>query len=267
MATNTQSLYLDGVGAVDVRLDEYGVGQPYLLLHGGAGPDSTAHFAELLGTTKPARALNPTHPGFGGTTRPEALTTIQQLAHLYVTLVDHLGLEDVTVVGNSVGGWIAAEAALLGSPRISGVVLIDAVGIQVPGHPVADFFSLSMDQVFTLAFHNPDRFRVDPTTLPPGAQAIAAGNRAALIAYAETGMSDPTLLERLSTLDTATLVLWGESDGIADPEYGRAYARAIPRARFQLLKETGHQPQMETPEQVLKAIWGSSETDLSSVAG
>jgi pimeloyl-ACP methyl ester carboxylesterase len=66
-------------------------------------------------------------------------------------------------------------------------------------------------------------------------------------------MSDPTLLERLSTLEMATLVLWGESDRIADPEYGRAYARAIPRARFLLLKATGHQPQMETPELVLEA--------------
>jgi len=37
-------------------------------------------------------------------------------------------------------------------------------------------------------------------------------------------------------------------------------------ARFQLLKETGHQPQMETPDQVLQAIWDSGETDLSSFA-
>jgi pimeloyl-ACP methyl ester carboxylesterase len=96
-------------------------------------------------------------------------------------------------------------------------VLIDAVGIKVAGHPVADFFSLSMEQVVTLAFHNPDRFRFDPSTLPPPAQAIAAGNRAALATYAGSAMRDPTLLERLPTLDMPTLVLWGDSDGIADP--------------------------------------------------
>jgi pimeloyl-ACP methyl ester carboxylesterase len=255
MTTKVHALHLDGVGPVDVNVDEHGEGQPFLLLHGGAGPDSTGHFAELLATTKWAWALNPTHPGFGGTFRPQSLTTIRQLAALYVALVDTLDLEDVTVVGNSVGGWIAAEVALLGSPRVSGAVLIDAVGIQVPGHPVADFFSLSMDEVFALAFHDPDRFRFDPTTVPPAAQVIAAGNRAALATYAGTAMSDPTLLKRLSALEIATLVLWGESDRIADPEFGRAYARAIPMARFQILKDTGHQPQMETPEQVLQAIW------------
>jgi pimeloyl-ACP methyl ester carboxylesterase len=123
-----------------------------------------------------------------------------------------------------------------------------------------------MDRVFALAFHNPERFRVDPITLPPAAQAIVAGNRAALATYAGTGMSDPTLLARLSTLEMATLVLWGESDRIADAEYGRAYAAAIPMARFQLLKETGHQPQMETPDQVIEAIWESGDTNFSSFA-
>jgi pimeloyl-ACP methyl ester carboxylesterase len=51
-------------------------------------------------------------------------------------------------------------------------------------------------------------------------------------------------------------VLWGDSDRIADPGYGRAYAAAIPLARFQLLPDTGHAPQQETPDLVLRAIKG-----------
>ena len=77
-------------------------------------------------------------------------------------------------MGNSIGGWIAAEIALLKSQRVSGVVLIDAVGIQVAGHPVADFFAQTMDQVFDRSFHDPRPFRIDPATLPPAAQAVAA---------------------------------------------------------------------------------------------
>jgi hypothetical protein len=149
-----------------------------------------------------------------------------------VALLGQLELKDVTVIGNSIGGWIAAEMALLASPRVSSAILVDAVGIEVPGHPVADFFSLTMDQVFALSFHNPGPFRVDPATLPPAAQAIAAGNRAALATYAGTAMSDPTLAGRLARLELPTVVLWGDSDQIADPDYGRAYAAAIPLARF-----------------------------------
>ncbi len=261
--TTTRTVALADVGPVEVTVSEYGDGQPFLLLHGGGGPDTVTGFAELFAKTHDVRVIAPTHPGFGGAARPGALTSIPGLAALYVALIDQLEADDVTVIGNSIGGWITAEMALLASPRINGAVLVDAVGIEVPGHPIADFFSLTMDEVFTLSFHNPEPFRIDPATLPPAAQAIAAGNRAALATYAGTAMSDPTLAGRLAHVELATLVLWGDSDRIADPHYGRAYAAAIPPARFQLLKDTGHLPQLEAPEQLMNAIWNYAGTDLS----
>jgi pimeloyl-ACP methyl ester carboxylesterase len=261
--TTIRTVALAGAGLVDVTVSEYGEGQPFLLLHGGGGPDTVTGFAELFAKTHRVRVIVPTHPGFGGTARPGALTSIPGLAALYVALIDQLETDDVTVIGNSIGGWITAEMALLASPRISAAILVDAVGIEVPGHPIADFFSLTMDEVFTLSFHNPEPFRIDPATLPAAAQAIAAGNRAALATYAGTAMSDPTLAGRLARLELATLVLWGDSDRIADPGYGRAYADAIPHARFQLLPGTGHLPQLETPEQLMNAIWNRADSGFS----
>ena len=96
-----------------------------------------------------------------------------------------------------------------------------------------------------------------PATLPPRGADRHRGNHAALAAYAGASMSDPTLAGRLADLEIPTLVLWGDSDRIADPDYGRAYASAIPMAKFQLLTDTGHAPQQETPDQVLRAIWDS----------
>src|SRR3984893_17621951 len=138
--TPTHTLNLVDIGLVEVTVDERGEGQPFLLLHGGGGPDSVRTFAELLANTHPARVIAPIHPGFGGTPRPSALRTIRELAALYVALIDQLELSDVTVVGNSIGGWTAAELGLLESPRVSGVILVDAVGVEGPGHPIADFF-------------------------------------------------------------------------------------------------------------------------------
>lgn len=263
MTTKYYSVPVGEIGPVAVSVADFGAdsaaGRPFLLLHGGAGPQSVASFGELLATTHGVRVLVPSHPGFGGTERPEGLTTVAQLAELYTGLIAELGLEDVTVIGNSLGGWITSEIALRESPRISRIVLIDAVGIEVPGHPVADFFGLTMNEVFDLGFHNPEPFRLDPASLPPAAQAVAAANRAALAVYAGEAMTDPQLAARLSKLEIPTLVLWGESDRIVDPEYGRAYARAIPSSRFQILPATGHTPQLETPHQVLDAIWNSPQ--------
>src|SRR5215813_9903462 len=95
-------------------------------------------FADLLAERLHTRVLVPTHPGFAGTARPDGLRSVADLARAYGALLDRLGLENVTVVGNSFGGWLAAEMALLGSPRVSGAVLVDAIGIEVDGHPMAD---------------------------------------------------------------------------------------------------------------------------------
>ena len=253
--TTTRSLTVERIGDVALTFTERGAGRPFVILHGGAGPLSVSGFADLLAETEQVRVIAPTHPGFGGTPRPDALDSIRGLAALYVALLDQLELTDVTVIGNSIGGWIAAEIALRGSPRITRVVLVDAVGIEVAGHPVADFFSLTMDQVAELSYHDPDSFRIDVSRMAPAQQAAMAGNRAALAVYGGTpSMVDPTLRGRLSAIAVPVLVLWGESDRIVDPDYGRDYAAAIPTARFQLLNGTGHVPQIETPQLLLSAV-------------
>ena len=243
-------------GQVNLTVDEQGEGPAVLLLHGGGGPQSVASFAELLAQRAPARVITPVHPGFGGTERPDELKTIGQLAELYLSLLEELDLREVIVIGNSLGGWIAAEMASLGSTdRLGRVVLVDAVGIEVPGHPVVDFFSLTMPEVFERSYYEPAKFAIDPTTLPPAAQQAMLGNRQALAVYAgDTSMMDPGLTRRLGRVTVPSLVVWGESDRIADPAYGRAFADAIPDAEFELLSETGHMPQLETPEKLLAAI-------------
>jgi pimeloyl-ACP methyl ester carboxylesterase len=257
--TSTHTVPVAGYGTVEVSVTDKGEGRPFLLLHGGGGPLTVNGFTDLLAAQRPARVITPTHPGFGGTPRPDSLTSVQGLAALYIALLAELGLRDVTVIGNSIGGWIAAEMALLDTNRINGFVLVDAVGIEVPGHPIADFFSLTPRQVAELSYHDPDRFGIDPSKLPPEALKAMAGNRATLGIYAGTSMNSADLAERLAGVTTPSLVVWGDSDQIADAAYGRAFAEAIPGARFQLLKDTGHLPQIETPGQLLDAIWAFVE--------
>jgi pimeloyl-ACP methyl ester carboxylesterase len=265
MSSNHYTIETTSIGSVDLTVEEQGAGRPFLLLHGGGGPQSVAPFAELLAERGPAHVITPVHPGFAGTERPDPLNTIGQLAELYVGLLEQIGSTDVTVVGNSLGGWIAAEIAQLGSTdRLGSVVLVDAVGIDVPGHPVVDFFSLTMSEVFERSYYEPARFAIDPSTLPPAAQQAMLGNRQALAVYAgDTSMMDPGLTQRLGAVTVPCLVVWGERDRIADPAYGRAFAGAIASAEFELLSKTGHMPQLETPEKLLAAITNFSSRHSS----
>ena len=170
-------------------------------------------------------------------------------------MLDELAVTGVTVVGNSIGGWIAAEIALLGSPRVSGVVLADAAGLELSDSPIADFFSLTMDQVADLSYYRPDAFRLDLDHMPEAQKAMMAANRGALDVYAGRAMADPGLLDRLPSVTVPVLVIWGEADRIIPVKHGRAYAKAIPNARFLLLPEAGHLPQLEAPDRLLAAVW------------
>ncbi len=250
----TYDVPIDGIGSVPISLTERGEGPLVLLLHGGAGPQSVTGFADLLAESERVAVITPTHPGFDGTSRPEALATIRDLARLYIGLLDVLGRTDVTIVGNSIGGWIAAEMALLHSVRVTGLALIGAVGIRVPGCPVPDFFALALEEIADYSYHDPDRFRIDPAALSDAQRAAMAGNRAALATYTDRSMEDPTLADRLATVTVETLVIAGAADRFAPPAYARAYAEAIPAARFEVLPETGHVPQLETPDRLLKSL-------------
>src|SRR5215472_6850501 len=99
MTTATLDLNLAGAGPLGVTIDDRGEGRPFLLLHGGGGPQTVAGFAELLATKEPARVITRTHPGFGGTTRPEALADMAGLAALYRELLDRLDLDGITEIG------------------------------------------------------------------------------------------------------------------------------------------------------------------------
>src|SRR5258706_4047249 len=193
-----RTVHVEGVGGVQVNFSDQGEGRSFLLLHGGGGPLTVNAFAACVADGRKARVIAPVHHGFTGTPRPVGLSTVRGLAGLYASLLAELDLRGVTVVGNSIGGWVAAEMALLDTSRVSGFVIVDGVGIKVEGHPVVDFFSLTPRQVAEASYHDPDRFGIDPSKLPPEALQAMAGNRATLAIYAGTDMFAPPLATPLA---------------------------------------------------------------------
>ena len=73
----------------------------------------------------------------------------------------------------------------------------DAVGIAVPEHPIADFFSMTPDEVTRASYHQPERFRIDPATMTDAQRANRLRDGEAIRAHAGTTMNDPTFPARL----------------------------------------------------------------------
>ena len=244
MTSRTVPLYPD----LAVTLTEEGDGRPALVLHGGGGPATVTGLAAHLG--RGMRAITPTHPGWDGAARPGWFTGIDDLALAYLHLLHDLGLRDVLVVGSSLGGWTAAEMAVRDNGgAITGLVLIDAVGVAIEGEPITDFFALDARGVAEHSWYDPDRYYADPATVPAEQANRQQANMATMRVLAgDPYMHDPKLLRRLARVDVPALVVWGGSDGIVTPAYGAAYAAALGDARFETVRKAGHLPHIERPD-------------------
>ncbi|MER7973791.1 alpha/beta hydrolase [Streptomyces sp. NPDC096080] len=250
-----------------LTVDTYGTATgraPVLLLHGGAGPRTMSGLAAALcGHTL---AVAPTHPGFDSTPRPDWCDSVADLATVYLDLLDELDLTGVLVVGNSVGGWIAAEMALRDTRgRVGALTLLNAVGVHAerPADQVVDPRTLPPAEMTRLSFADP-AFRPDFAAFTDEQCAVAAADQRTLAVYGGPAFShDPELRGRLHRVTVPVLVLWGEEDGIATTAYGRGYADAFPDARFVAVPGAAHFPQIERPVETVHAIAGFAD----SVAG
>jgi pimeloyl-ACP methyl ester carboxylesterase len=237
------------VADVDLEVVECGQGRPLLFLHGGGGFEARQPFVVPLSAKR--RLIAPSHPGFGKSGLPDWLDSVDDIAHLYLELMDRLDLSDLDVVGCSIGGWIAAEMATKSPERIRRLVLVSPVGIKVgPAEKldIPDIFAMPEETVQKLLYHDPSRMK--PNIAKMSDEEIAAVFRAretwALLTW-EPWMHNPKLKRRLHRVTASTLLLRGESDGVVSQAYLDAYARLLPNAYTLTVKAAGHLPQLEQP--------------------
>ncbi len=238
------------VGGIELDVLRRGNGPKKLLLLHGLDPISPqARFLDLLAAQ--GEIIAPSSPGFGTTPRPDDFATIYDLVHLHLELLESLG-ESVTLVGFSFGGWLAAEMAAASCHRIEKLVLVDALGVKISGRETADIldlFNVHPGEVTARRWRDPARFAPDVNAMSDDELVSLARSREALCLYGwQPYMHNPRLNRWLARIRIPTLVLWGAQDGIVAPAYGRAYAALIPGARFDLIDEAGHHPEIEQPD-------------------
>ena len=238
------------VHGIELEVLRRGTGRPILLLHGFDTVDPEAPFLDHL--ARHGEILAPSSPGFGNSPRPKDFDTVYDLVHLYLAMLQALPGDKISVLGFSFGGWLAAEVAAACTDRIDKLILVDPLGIKISDREtpdILDIFNKSPDEVRRRSWHDPDRSAPDYNAMSDEALVIHARNREALCLYAwHPYMYNSQLPRWLGRIDVPTLVLWGESDGVVSPDYGRAYASMIPGARFELIARAGHHPEIEQPE-------------------
>jgi pimeloyl-ACP methyl ester carboxylesterase len=242
------------VGDIELEVLHQGNGSPLLLLHGGEGLDDHAAFLQLLAMH--FEVIAPSHPGFGSPL-PDRFDSIDDLAYLYLDLLDSLDLHDVVLLGFSLGGWIAAEIAVRCTHRLRKLVMVGPVGIKTGDREVRelpDLFAMSPDALARLMFHDPTRAARDFSAMKDEDLGAIARNREALALYTwEPYMHNPKLRYQLGRIRVPTMIIRGASDGFVGQAYVERYAE-LPNARLELIPAAGHSPQIEQPEDLTQLI-------------
>ena len=134
-----------------IKMFRGGAGQPVFFLHGGAGLSVWTPFFQAV--SDKFDMIVPEHPGFGQSDNPDWLQSVSDLALFYLDVIDAMNLKDVHLVGNSFGGWIAAEMAVRDCSKLKSLTLIGPAGLAPAGHQ-ADIFRWSHADSTRQLFHN-----------------------------------------------------------------------------------------------------------------
>jgi len=242
------------VNGCKVNLRRGGTGDPLLFLHGASGAPVIMPFMEKL--AQRFDVLVPEHPGYGLSDEPEWLDNIHDAAYFYLDFLKQLDLKKLTLVGSSMGGWMAMEMAVRDTSRLKSLVLVSPAGIAAPGVQPADIFLMPPEELVRRLFHDQkiaEARLAEPMT--PEAIDISLKNRhtTARLAW-EPRLHDPHLPKWLHRIDVPVKIVWGREDRILPVGFVDEYRKLLPRARIHVLESVGHLPHAEKADQFVDIV-------------
>ncbi len=247
---------IETIAGCDTRIMRGGSGTPLLLLHGAGGQPIWLPFMQAL--SERFDVIAPEHPGFGGSDTPDWLDNVGDLAYFYLDLIDLLGLQGVNLVGQSLGGWIAAELAVRNDTKLNTLTLVAAAGIHVKGVPRVDTFMLSPEESVRILVH--DQGLADKMVDQPESDERTMTLLKNRLTTAKLGWQprfyNPDLAKWLHRISVPTLILWGAEDKVVSQAYAPAYQALIPGSKLKIFADCGHLPHAEKPDAFVEAVTG-----------
>jgi pimeloyl-ACP methyl ester carboxylesterase len=248
----------------EVNYVEIGEGEPIVFVHGISGSwqnwlENLPHF----GRTHRAIALD--LPGFGASPMPSWPIDMPAYGRLLHDFCEKLGIGSATLVGNSMGGLVAAEAVLTEPSRFNRLVLVSAAGFINTWLPhqrgratsrawdtfgryvgAAARFTVTHRLArwlnFRFVIRYPSRLRKELLWEQANSGVPCPGFADALTAVIEYDARD-----RLEEIEIPVMIVWGFDDWVISAAAALSYHRRIPHSRLEIFEHTGHVPQMERP--------------------
>ena len=259
------------------RSVEMGTGEPVVLLHGISGHAETwVRNVAVLGRDFRVHAIDMLGHGF--TDKPAIEYSIRALAEHVLGFLDEIGAPRAHLVGQSLGGWVAAWLAVHHPDRVVSLVSVTGAGLQLDadGAALTEQVGQKVAAATVKALDAPTREKVrtrlewlvhDPSVITdelvetryriytrPDFAAVAGDLVAGFTARARP--EEMLTAERLATIGCPALVLWTRQNPTMPWPVGETASRIIPGAAFHLMEDAGHWPQFEKPGEFHAVVGG-----------
>jgi pimeloyl-ACP methyl ester carboxylesterase len=250
---------LRSVSVFGRRISYYDVGSgPTLVLVHGLGGDADEWvwcFGPLSATH---RVIALEMLGFGRSDKPPITYRIAGFVEVLERFLLTLEIERASLLGHSLGGWIVAAFALQFPDRVDKLVLADAAGIDAGAVKPAIDLNVStranMRTILEFVFYSKPMVTDDLVELSYTLH-LERGDGPTIRSALETVMApDEKLDNRLSGLQTPTLLLWGEQDALTPLAMAENFQRLIHGSRLEVIPECGHIPCLEKPGEFVHAV-------------
>ena len=238
---------------------EAGSGAPVILIHGLA--DTVTIWDPVIPALAARfRVIALDQIGFGRSDKPLLNYRVSTLVDFLDVFLTELKIERASLVGNSLGGWVAAAYALAHPERVERLVLSDAAGYAaltktMDSRALRALRVASRDDIRylgPLAFHD-KRFYQDVDTAFK--ERVTAGDSYTVAQVLDSMIrGDDALDNKLQTLKQPTLVLWGREDKLIPLSFGEQFHREIVNSRLRIIDNCGHMPQLECPNEFSAAV-------------
>jgi 2-hydroxy-6-oxonona-2,4-dienedioate hydrolase len=244
-----------------IKYVEAGSGPVVVLLHGLGGNSANWAF-NTPALAQKFRVVVPDQVGFGSSDKPLVNYRIGTYVDFLDKFLSELKVERATLVGNSMGGWIAALYALRYPGKVDRLVLADSAGFAPPKefdlHALAGLNPSTRDEMKRLAnlvFFNP-MFKSDAAIDVLLAQRLSAGDGYTIQRLVESIYRGDDMLDgKLSGIKQPVLLLWGREDGLTPlAREGERFKRELPSAQLIVFDQCGHVPQVEKAAEFNAAV-------------
>ncbi|HRH41732.1 MAG TPA: alpha/beta hydrolase [Pyrinomonadaceae bacterium] len=231
-----------------------------VLLHGlGGNGDGWAGNIPALSTNY--HVIAPDQIGFGKSDKPFIKYRIGTYVDFLDKMLSDLKIEKTTLIGNSMGGWIAALYTVKYPNRVNKLILVDSAGLTpkvLDYSKVYQLNSATREEVknnLKIALYN-QTFAENPALIDQFfMQRVTSGDGYTINAIIESIKRNEDFMDsRLSEIKKPTLIIWGKQDGLTLLDEGERYNKGITGSEFFVIDKCGHVPQIEQPLEFTKKV-------------